>query len=53
MDSFQSNLEKIIISIEDKQMTFQLLNPLYKKLNGGSSSEHVEIYSLILISFME
>lgn len=53
MDTFQSNLEKIIISIEDKQMTFQLLNPLYKKLNSGSSSEHVEIYSLILINFME
>ena len=49
---FQNNLEKLIVRIEDKDISFQLLNPLYKRISDENSTDYVEIYSLILINFL-
>ena len=51
-DDFQSNLEKIIIRIDDKNIDFEILNPLYKRISDNNSTDFVEIYSLILVNFL-
>jgi hypothetical protein len=51
-DEFQNNLEKLIVRIEGKDISFQLLNPLYKRISDENSTDYVEIYSLILINFL-
>lgn len=52
-DSFNENLEKIIIKSDKFKTPFQILNPLYKRLSETNSTEFVEIYSLILINFLD
>lgn len=53
-DNFNENLEKMIIKIDGKyDYSFEILNPMYRKMNIMNSSEHVEIYSLILLKFLE
>ena len=42
-DNYQDNLQKLIIRINDKQMSFELLNPLYQKMNTDNNTEFVEI----------
>ena len=51
-DDFQRNLEKLIIKSKTKDISFQLLNPLYKRLNESNNTEFVEIYTLILVNFL-
>ena len=51
-DDFQSNLEKLIIRINDKDISFEILNPLYKRISDSNSTEFVEIYTLILFNFL-
>ncbi len=52
MDDFQDNSEKIIIRIKNKDLSFEILNPLYKRISDTNSTEFVEVYSLILLNFM-
>lgn len=53
-ENFNENLEKIIIKLNDSdEFSFELLNPMYQKISIDNNTEHVEIYSLILISFLE
>ena len=49
---FQNNLEKLIIRVENENLSLEVLNPLYKKISEGNSTEFVEIYTLILINFL-
>jgi len=51
-DEFQDNLEKLIVRVEDADISFQLLNPLYKRMSDNNSTDYVEIYSLILVNFL-
>jgi hypothetical protein len=51
-DDFQDNLEKLIIRNSDGDVSFQLLNPLYKRISEGNNTEFVEIYTLILVNFL-
>lgn len=51
-EDFQQNLEKLIIRSKTKDISFQLLNPLYKRLSETNSTEFVEIYTLILVNFL-
>jgi hypothetical protein len=51
-DEFQDNLEKLIVRIDDADISFQLLNPLYKRMSDENSTDYVEIYSLILVNFL-
>jgi hypothetical protein len=49
---FNSNLEKIIMKIDgNDEYSFELLNPLYKKMINDSN--YVEIYSQIILNFLE
>lgn len=53
-ENFNDNLEKMIIKIDGKtDYTFEILNPLYNKMEDTNSSEYVEIYTIILIKFLE
>jgi hypothetical protein len=53
-NEFNDNLEKIIIKIDgNEKYSFELLNPIHKKLSLNNDTEYVEIYSLILINFLE
>lgn len=52
-DSFNENLEKIIIKSDKFKTPFQILNPLYKRVSETNSTEFVEIYSLVLINFLD
>ena len=51
-DDFQKNAEKLIIRVNNKELSFELLNPLYKRVSDSNSTEFVEIYSLILVNFL-
>lgn len=53
MDSeFNSNLDKIILKSDNKEVPFAILNPLYKKVSDLNSTEYAEVYSLILVNFL-
>jgi hypothetical protein len=49
---FQSNLQKLLIRSTSRDISFELLNPLYKRANDSNTTEFVEIYTLILINFL-
>jgi hypothetical protein len=51
-EDFQKNLEKLIIKVKEDNLSFEILNPLYKKISENNSTEFVEIYTLILINFL-
>jgi len=51
-DEFQKNIEKIIIRCKSSDMSFELLNPLYTRLSENNDTEFVEIYTLILVNFL-
>jgi hypothetical protein len=51
-NNFQPNVEKLIIRTDDSDVSFQLLNPLYKKFDGANDTDFVEIYTLILVNFL-
>lgn len=51
-ENFQENVEKLVIRTKNGDSSFQLLNPLYQRLNQENKTEFVEIYTLILINFL-
>lgn len=51
-EEFQNNLEKLIIRSKGSEVSFQLLNPLYKRISDDNGTEFTEIYTLILINFL-
>ena len=51
-DEFQDNVEKLIIKSKTKDISFQLLNPLYNRISDNNDTDFVEIYTLILINFL-
>lgn len=52
--NFNDNMEKIVIKIENADnYTFEILNPIYQKLSISNNTEYVEMYSLILLNFLE
>ena len=42
-DSFQENLEKIIIRVKDKDISFEILNPLYQRISSENSTDFTEM----------
>jgi len=52
MNDFQSNVEKLIFGLDNGDKSFELLNPLYKRVSDTNSTDFVEIYTLILINFL-
>lgn len=51
-DDFQKNLQKIVIRTQDSNLNFEILNPLYQRISSENSTEFVEIYTLILVNFL-
>lgn len=51
-DNFQDNLEKLIIKTKEDDMSFELLNPLYDRISNDENTDFVEIYTLILVNFL-
>jgi hypothetical protein len=49
---FQRNVEKLIFRLASGDTSFELLNPLYKRVSETNSTDFVEIYTLILINFL-
>lgn len=49
---FQNNIEKIVITIKDKDLSFEILNPLYKRISSENSTEFTDVYSLIILNFL-
>lgn len=52
IDEYQGNVEKLIFKTKDGEASFEILNPLYKRISDNNSTEFVEIYTLILINFL-
>lgn len=53
-DDFNNNIKKLIMKIKgDDEYSFQILNPSYERLSHNNTTEFVDIYSLILVNFME
>lgn len=53
-DDFNDNLEKIVIKVNgNDEINFEILNPLYKRMSYNNTSEYVEMYSLIILNFLE
>ena len=51
-EDFQKNLEKLIIRSDGKDVSFEVLNPLYKRISDSNSTDFVDVYTLILINFL-
>ena len=51
-EEFQHNVEKLIIRTVTDDMSFELLNPLYSRMSQDNDTDFVEIYTLILINFL-
>jgi hypothetical protein len=49
---FQKNVEKLILKTKGGEYSFELLNPLYVRISNENSTDFVEIYTLILINFL-
>ena len=49
---YQKNIEKLIVRTKKGDKSFELLNPLYKKISDTNTTDFVEIYTLILINFL-
>ena len=53
-DEFNENLEKIIMKIDgNDEYSFELLNPLYKRMSFKNDTDYVEIYTQIILNFLE
>lgn len=51
-EDFQNNVEKLIIRTTDDNLSFELLNPLYQRMSEANNTDFVEIYTLILVNFL-
>jgi hypothetical protein len=51
-EDFQKNLQKIVIRTSNNNVTFEILNPLYQRISSENSTEFVEVYTLILVNFL-
>jgi hypothetical protein len=51
-NEFNTNVEKIILKSNDKEASFAILNPLYKKISDRNLTEYAEVYSLIIVNFL-
>jgi hypothetical protein len=51
-DDFQKNVEKLIIKTKNDDISFELLNPLYNRMSDNNDTDFVEIYTLILVNFL-
>lgn len=51
-EEFQNNLEKIIIRVKSKDLSFEILNPLYQRISSENSTDFVDVYTLILLNFL-
>jgi len=51
-EDFQKNLEKLVIRSQSRDISFELLNPLYKRFSDTNQTDFVEIYTLILVNFL-
>lgn len=49
---FQKNVEKLILRTDDSEISFQILNPLYTRISSINNTEFVEIYTLLLVNFL-
>ena len=53
-DEFNNNLEKIVMKIDgNDEYSFELLNPLYQRMSFVNDTNYVEMYSQILLNFLE
>lgn len=51
-DKFQDNLEKIVVRVKGKDVSFEILNPLYTRISSENSTEFTDVYTLILLNFL-
>lgn len=51
-NEYQANIEKLVVSTSGNEISFEILNPLYKKISNEASTDFVEIYTLILVNFL-
>ena len=51
-EDYQNNLEKLIVRTKKGDLSFEILNPLYRRLSDSNSTDFVEIYTLILVNFL-
>lgn len=51
-EDFQKNLEKLILKVDGNESKFEILNPLYRRISDTNSTDFVEIYTLILVNFL-
>ena len=49
---FQKNVQKIVIRANNNDTSFEVLNPLYKKISDSNSTEYTDVYTLILLNFL-
>lgn len=52
-DTFQKNIEKLIIQIDGSKYTFELLNPMYSRINDTMmDTDYTNEYTRILLDFL-
>ena len=51
-NDYQDNIEKLIVRSKSGDISFEILNPLYKRMIENNSTDFVEIYTMILVNFL-
>lgn len=52
MNDFQKNIQKLVIRVDNKDVSFEILNPLYRRVNDQNMTDFTDIYTLILVNFL-
>jgi hypothetical protein len=52
MDDFQKNIQKLVIRIDNKDISFEILNPLYRRITDQNVTDFADVYTLILVNFL-
>lgn|SRR5574344_1262164 len=53
IDKFQTNMEKIIIQVDGAKYSFEIFNPLYKRVNDMcENTEFINTYTRIIVDFL-
>lgn len=52
MNDFQKNIQKLVIRVDNKDLSFEILNPLYKRVTDQNITDFTDVYTLILVNFL-
>ena len=51
-NNFNDNIQKLVIKTFSNDVSFEILNPLYKRVSSSNNTDFIETYTLIILNFL-